>query len=264
MSELGNKVAIVVGAASGIGRVTAMMLAQRGARVVLADLSVDGGLSECVSEITGIGGAAIAVRVDHTEEDQVAALMTRTVDAFGTIDILVNNAAGTSPAFQADDRDVARMSVELWDRAMAVNLRGPMLACKHAVPHMIAGGGGAIVNTSSGVVYRGDSVRTAYSASKIGLHSLTMDVATAYGKHAVRCNAVSPGVILTDGLRQVLSAQQIEGFAAQNLVPFVGAPEDIAAVTCFLASPAARYITGQIIAVDGGMHVPQAIIGQGG
>lgn len=263
MKALEGMVAVVVGAASGIGRVTSVMLAKRGAQVVLGDLSLEGEIRECAEEIAQAGGEAIMVKVDHTVEAEVEAMVAKAVAEFGKINVLVNNAAGTSPAFQANDRDVVNMSVDLWDRAMAANLRGPMLTCKHAIPHMIAAGYGSIVNTSSGVVFRGDSVRAAYSASKIGIHSLTMDVATAYGKQNVRCNAVSPGVIVTEGLRKVLTAEQIDGFAEQNLTPYVGGPEDIAELTCFLASPAARYITGQIIAVDGGMHVPQKLIGQG-
>ncbi len=264
MNTLEGMVAVVVGAANGIGRVTSVMLAKRGAKVVLGDLSISGGLQECADEIAQAGGQAIMVEVDHTVEAQVAALAAKAAAAFGKINILVNNAAGTSPAFQANDRDVVNMSVDLWDKAMAVNLRGPMLTCKHVVPHMIAAGYGSIINTSSGVTHRGDSVRTAYSASKIGIHSLTMDVATAYGKQNVRCNAISPGVILTEGLRKVLTPEQIEVFGGQNLTPFVGGPEDIAEVTCFLASPASRYITGQIISVDGGMHVHQCTIGEHG
>lgn len=264
MKTLENMVAVVVGAASGIGRVTSVMLAQRGAKVVLGDLSTSEALQECAEEVFQVGGEAILVEVDHTLEEQVAALVAQAVAKFGKINILVNNAAGTSPAFQAEDRDVVNMSVELWDKAMAVNLRGPMLTCKHTIPHMIAAGYGSIINTSSGVTFRGDSVRAAYAASKIGLHSLTMDIATAYGKQNVRCNAVAPGLTLTEGLRKVLTPEQIEGFAQQNLTPFIGGPEDIAEVTCFLASPASRYMTGQILSVDGGMGVHQGIIGENG
>lgn len=264
MGALEGMVAVVVGAANGIGRVTSVMLAQRGAKVVLADISVCGGLRECHDEIVRAGGQAIMVEVDHTNEVQVESLAAKAVEEFGKINILVNNAAGTSPEFQAQDRDVVTMSVDLWDRAMAVNLRGPMLCCKHVVPHMIAAGYGSIINTSSGVTLRGDSVRAAYSASKMGLNSLTMDVATAYGKQNVRCNAVVPGLILTEGLRKVLTPQQIDGFAEQNLTPFVARPEDIAEVTCFLAAPASRYITGQLITVDGGNSVRQSIVGENG
>lgn len=264
MKPLDNMVAVVVGAGTGIGRATAVMLAQRGANVVLGDLAITEALRECADAVAAAGGEAIMVAVDHTVEAQVEALAADAAKAFGKINILVNNAAGTTPEFQQGDRDVVTMSVELWDKAMAVNLRGPMLCCKHIVPHMIAAGYGSIINTSSGVTLRGDSVRAAYSASKNGVNSLTMDIATAYGKQNVRCNAVLPGLTLTDGLRKVLTADQIDGFADQNLTPFVGGPEDIAEVTCFLASPASRYITGQLISVDGGMAVHQAIIGQGG
>lgn len=264
MKPLENMVAMVVGAANGIGRVTALMLAERGAKLVLGDLAMGEGLQGCAEDIARIGGETLMVEVDHTCEEQVAALAARAVEKFGKVNILVNNAAGTSPAFQAEDLDVVNMPVDLWDRAMAVNLRGPMLTSKHVIPHMIDAEYGSIINTTSGVIFRGDSVRAAYSASKIGIVSLTMDIATAYGKKNVRCNAVSPGVILTEGLRKVLTPEQIEGFAGENLVPFVGQPEDIAEVTCFLASPASRYITGQVLAVDGGMHVHQCATGENG
>lgn len=263
MTRLDGMTAMVVGSAQGIGRATAVMLAARGARLALADLRAGQALDELAAAIVADGGKAMTLEVDHTDETQVERAVAQAVDHFGALNILVNNAAGTSPEFQAMDRDVVTMPVALWDRAMATNLRGPMLTCKHAIPHMIAAGYGSIVNTSSGVTFRGDSVRTAYAASKIGLHSLTMDIATAYGKQNVRCNAVSPGVILTDGLRAVLTQNQIDGFVAQNLTPYAGTPDDIAEVTCFLASPAARYVTGQVIAVDGGQHVHQNVIGQG-
>lgn len=263
MTRLDGMTAMVVGSAQGIGRATAVMLAARGARLVLADLRAGQALDDLAAEIVAGGGEAITVAVDHTQEDEVQRMVATAVGHFGALNILVNNAAGTSPEFQANDRDIVTMPVELWDRAMATNLRGPMLTCKHTIPHMIAAGYGSIVNTSSGVTFRGDSVRAAYAASKIGLHSLTMDIATAYGKQNVRCNAVSPGVILTDGLRAVLTSEQIDGFVAENLTPYAGTPDDIAEVTCFLVSPAARYVTGQVIAVDGGQHVHQNVIGQG-
>jgi NAD(P)-dependent dehydrogenase (short-subunit alcohol dehydrogenase family) len=145
---------------------------------------------------------------------------------------------------------------------MANNLRGPMLTCKHTIPHMIAAGYGSIINTGSGVVFRGDTVRNAYSASKIGLHSMTMDIATSYGKDNVRCNLISPGLIMTQSVRDGVDDAALAAVAGQNLVPFIGEPNDIAEVSCFLASPASRYITGQIIAVDGGLHVHQCVIGQ--
>ena len=263
MTRLDGLTAMVVGSAQGIGRATAVMLAARGARLVLADLRAGQALDDLAAEIVAGGGEAITVTVDHTQEDGVRRMVATAVGHFGALHILVNNAAGTSPEFQANDRDIVTMPVELWDRAMATNLRGPMLTCKHTIPHMIAAGYGAIVNTSSGVTFRGDAVRAAYAASKIGLHSLTMDIATAYGKQNVRCNAVSPGVILTDGLRAVLTSEQIDGIVAENLTPYAGTPDDIAEVTCFLVSPAARYVTGQVIAVDGGQHVHQNVIGQG-
>lgn len=262
MQRFEDMVAIVVGGADNIGRATAVMLAEGGAHVVIGYHANASGAQEGMAEIEAAGGQAIAVQVDHSREDSVTALIDLTVSTFGKINILVNNAAKIGGDFLKRDRDVASMDADYWDDVMVNNLRGPMLTCKHSIPHMIAAGGGAIVNTGSGVVFRGDSVRTAYSASKIGLHSLTMDIATTYGKQNIRCNLVSPGLTMTRSVTESLEQHHINALAAQNLVPFVGEPKDLANVTCFLASPAARYVTGQIIAVDGGLHVHQCVVGQ--
>jgi len=261
-SRFADMVAIVLGGADNIGRATAAMLARGGARVVIGYRSNAAGAEDALREIGDQGGEAMAVRVDHSQEQDVAELVRRTVEAFGTINILVNNAALVGAAQREADLDVVRMDVEHWDEAMAVNLRGPMLACKHSIPHMIRAGYGSIINTGTGAVFKGDSVRTAYSASKNGLHALTLNIATAYGKQNVRCNLVAPGLVMTRTVVGQLDKASIAGFTEQNLVPFVGEPDDIAHVTCFLASREARYVTGQIITVDGGMLVHQCTIGR--
>jgi NAD(P)-dependent dehydrogenase (short-subunit alcohol dehydrogenase family) len=260
MRTLNEKVAIVVGAADGIGRATAKGLARQGARVVLAYHSNLKGAEIGVEEIRDEGGVAQAFKVDYTDEGQVKELMQATIHSYGAIHVLINNATINNVEQLSKDRDVVNMDGEYWDLSMRVNLKGPMLTCKHAIPHMVKAGYGSIVNTGSGVVFRGDSVRTGYAAAKSGLHSLTMNIATQYGKQNVRCNVVSPGLVLTNLVREYLTPEQIAKLTAENLVPFIGEPEDLANVSVFLASPQSRYITGQLIAVDGGLHVHQSIL----
>lgn len=252
MNRLNDKAAIVTGAASGIGRVSAMALAQAGARVAVADIDA-AGAETVAAEIVAAGGDARAVTVDLSQEDSVRAMVEAAVGAFGTVDILHNNAALTAPDVISRDMDIVNMDTAIWDRVMAVNLRGAMLGCKHALPHMLKRGAGAIINTSSVSGLAGDLALPAYGASKAGLNLLTQYVATQYGKQGVRCNAIAPGVIETPALARKISDEQRERYLAHHLTPRLGRPEDIAHTVVFLASDEAAYITGQIIAVDGGL-----------
>ena len=252
MTELlSGKVAIVTGAASGIGRATAIALGRAGAAVVAADL--DGrGADTVAHEITAAGGQAIGVAADVAREADVAAMIASAVSRFGGIDILHNNAAASAATFMSRDRDIVSMDVDVWDTAFAVNLRGPMLGCKHAIPHMIARGGGAIVNTSSASGLQGDLARPAYGSTKGALNTLTLYVATMYGRQGIRCNAVAPGIMATPALLANMPAEDIAMYERSNLTPRLGTPDDIAAAVLFLVSPAAGFITGQVISVDGG------------
>ncbi len=249
---LENRVAIVTGGASGIGRATCEALASAGASVVVADLHGDGaeGLADALCQR---GHAAIGVEADVGDERSVVAMIEAAVSRFGGLDILHNNAADSDPALMSRDLGVAEMDAEVWDRTMRVNLRGPMLGCKHAIPHMIARGGGAIVNTSSASGLTGDFSRSAYAASKAGLGSLTASVAAQYGKQGVRANAIAPGVIATPALEANVPADQVAVYAENTLTARLGRPEDIAAAVVFLASDAAAFITGQVLSVDGGL-----------
>ncbi len=250
--KLEGKTAIVTGAASGIGRATALAMVSEGAAVVVADL--DGVAAErVVAEIADLGGRGLAKETDVSDEASVVAMVEAAVKGFGGLDLLHNNAADSSPEMQSADGEVTGLDVVVWDRALAVNLRGPMLGCKHAIPHMLERGGGVIVNTSSGAGLTGDVVRTAYGVSKAGLDSLTRYVATQYGKRGIRCNSIAPGAISTPSLEANVPPEQIAIYERNHLTPRLGRPEDIAATVVFLCSEDADFITGQVVCVDGGM-----------
>lgn len=255
MSALEGKVAVVTGGAGGIGAATVASLAEAGARVVVADVS-EKAIAEVVESLTSHGLKVAGHVVDVSSEDSVRALVKFTVDTFGGVDILDNNAALVSAIKR--DRDVVNMPVELWDEVMAVNLRGPMLMCKHTVPVMIERGGGSIINIASGQGLSGDRTMVAYGSSKGGLIALTRFVAAAYGDHGIRCNTVAPGLIKTPSLDADMPEFVQDKIRVHNLIPRLGTPADVAEFVTFLASPAASFITGQIVSVDGGFlsHLP--------
>ena len=259
MGVLDGKVAIVTGSGSGIGRATASRMTAEGARVVVADINLDGA-KETVAAIENAGGEAVAQWVDIGEEDAIEAMVRAAVETFGRLDCIHNNAANVTVVPR--DLDVAGMDVEVWDATMRVNLRGAMLGCKHALPQMVEQGGGAIVNTSSMAGQFGDLNRVAYGVSKAGIDSLTRYVATQYGKQGVRCNAIAPGVVDTPALAANVPPEQVEMFLRSAVTPTLGKPDDIAGVVAFLASDAARFITGQVISVDGGMAMHTPLYGE--
>ena len=257
MGTLEGKIAVITGAASGIGRASALKMAAEGARVVVSDRNEAGAIAVTAS-IVERGGTALAVRADVTDESDVARMIATAVDSWGGLDILHNNAGTTDVTDVGADGDITTMSIEFWDHMMAVNLRGPMLGCKHAIPHMIARGGGSIVQTSSMSSLAGDLRYAAYGAAKGGLNSFTRYVATMYGKQGIRANAVCPGLVVTPATREHFEPAMLELYESNHLTPRLGTPENIADVVAFLASDAAAYVTGQSIPVDGGLftHLP--------
>jgi NAD(P)-dependent dehydrogenase (short-subunit alcohol dehydrogenase family) len=256
MSRLDGKIAIITGAASGIGKATAIRVAAEGARTVVADLNADGA-REVAATIAAAGGQATAVQVDLGDPGSVRTMVEAAVSAYGGLDILHNNAAATRLA-ATKDLPVAAADTDVWDDTMRVNLRGAMVAIQAAVPHMIARGGGSVINTASGSGLAGDLRNPAYGASKAALISLTRYVATEFGKQGVRCNAISPGfiVIAEKPGREAVHATMLR----HHLTPRLGCPEDIAALVVFLASDESAFITGQNICADGGLLAHQPFV----
>jgi NAD(P)-dependent dehydrogenase (short-subunit alcohol dehydrogenase family) len=257
--DLTGKVAIVTGAGGvgGIGAQTARVLAEAGARVVLADLP-SSNLQMVTQALSSDGFEVAHCATDISDEHSVEALIQFTRQKFGRLDILDNNAASQG---HAEDRDVQSMSVELWDKVMSVNARGTMLMCKHALPAMIAGGGGSIINISSGTSVAGDCFATAYAASKGAINTFTKYVATQYGAQGIRCNALVVGLILTPTLEATLPEPLREIFRQHKLTQRLGSPLDVAQMVAFLASSRSSFITGQLLPVDGGFyaHTPTTV-----
>jgi len=262
MERLKGKVAIVTGATGGIGVATCERFIREGARVALAARS----LERAAPLADRLGPDAFAVHCELSDDASIKAAIEATVSRFGRLDILVNNAAGTDSRLHRGDTTVVDMSLEVWDEAMNLNVRSAMIACRCAILHMISAGAGSIINTASGSGHVGDMVRTAYGASKAALMTLTKYVATQYGRRGVRCNAIAPGLIVID---KVKDNKHMQDFIFPHvLTPRLGAPDDVAALAAFLGSDESGYITGQIIDCDGGMmahqpHFAQAMAGQG-
>jgi NAD(P)-dependent dehydrogenase (short-subunit alcohol dehydrogenase family) len=258
MSRFDGKVAIVTGGAGNIGRATARLLASEGAGVTVADLDGDAAAS-VAAEIAAADGTARAQTVDVTDPDAVEAMVRDTVASYGGLDVLHNNAAAI--ALNGQDQDVVAMDLETWHRVLEVNLTGPMLGCRFAIPAMLERGGGSIVNTASAAAFYGSTTLAAYGTSKAGLVALTRYVATAYGDRGIRCNAVAPGVVVDRVTQDALggpTGDTLRRYTASHLVGRLGYPEEIAAAVAYLASDDGSFITGETLRVDGGMtaHSP--------
>ena len=257
--SLSNKVAIVTGGGGGIGGDTARLLAKCGAAVAVVDI-IEDNAARVADEIRQAGGTAAAYRADLAQEEDVEAMVSAAARQFGRLDILVNNAALTAPGDIGPDMEVgiADMPTALWDRTMAVNLRGTMLCSKYAIAHMVKGGGGSIVNLSSIGGLQARPTLSAYGVSKAAVNMLTQYIATGYGRMGIRCNAVAPGFTVTETGLISLSDEDRRLRKRHTVLGRFGEPRDVANMIAFLASDEARVITGQVIAVDAGVtiHLP--------
>jgi NAD(P)-dependent dehydrogenase (short-subunit alcohol dehydrogenase family) len=254
-----GKVAIVTGSASGVGEATAKLMAQAGAKVVVADLDTDGA-KRVADLIVADGGEAVPATVDIAEEAQVRDMVATAVDAFGGIDILVNNAAYRPKA------GFMEMDVATWDKMHAVNTRGTFLCMRETIKVMQAQGkerGGAIINISTiGTAHPTIFSNTHYDSSKAGINSLTKTSAAEFAPDGIRINAVMPGGVDTAGSRKMRAAQAEITFSGPiaigggaRMLLGMAEPIQLASTILFLASPASSYMTGHIMAVDGGYLV---------
>lgn len=255
MGRLEGKRAVLIGSAHGMGRATAEMMAREGASVIVADIAGDVA-AEVAENIRSNGGVARSASVDISDETAVSELFEEAKAALGGVDVLHNNAAilGTAEVAADGVSPVLDIPTAVWDRTLEVNLRGVWLACKYAVQQMLETGGGSIINTASLAALSLMTTSGAYSVSKGGVNTLTLAIATHYGRFGVRCNAINPGMIRT----RHLNAEYEHMLVRHNLLPRIGEPHDIASLVTFLASDESGYLTGQLITLDGGfsVHVP--------
>ncbi len=244
--DLKGKVALITGASRGIGKGIAKMLAEEGAKVVVNYASNHQAAEETVAEIKEIGGEAIAIQADISQEQQVKSLVQVILDKWERIDILVNNAGITR------DGLLLRIKETDWDTVLDINLKGTFLCSKAVLKPMMRQRFGRIINITSVVGIAGNAGQTNYSAAKAGIIGFTKSLAKEVASRGITVNAIAPGYIATD-MTAGLSEKVIKDLEQQIPAGRVGEPEDIAVLAAFLVSPAASYLTGQIIAVDGGL-----------
>jgi 3-oxoacyl-[acyl-carrier protein] reductase len=243
-------VAIVTGASRGIGRAIASALAAAGYRIIASYRDRDGQATDLVEKIRTAGGEAIAVRADVGRPAEADALIRAALDAFGQVDVLVNNAGVHLPGVP-----LAAVGWEDWERILQVNLSGPLRLIQALVPHMRERRHGNIVNISSNVSQRLPAGSGPYTVSKVGLEALTRILAKEEGSYGIRVNAIAPGPIRTDMLEEsleVMGPERAKAFIRSVPLGRTGRPEEIAGAVAFLVSDAASYITGQILYVNGG------------
>ncbi|MDF2566502.1 MAG: 3-oxoacyl-(acyl-carrier-protein) reductase [Massilibacillus sp.] len=247
--RLKGKVAVVTGAASGMGKEIAILYAKEGAKVVVSDLNLDAAKAT-VAEIESNGGIATALQVNVVKEEDIQNLINTAVNTYGTLDILVNNAG-----IMDDFVPAADLTDELWERVFAINATGPMRAIRKALPVFTGQGSGVIVNIASAGGFMGSRAGAAYTAAKHAVIGLTKNVGFQYATLGVRCNAIAPGAINTNISKSMGKPHEFgmgRAMAGMNLNPRIGEPEEIARVALFLASDDASFVNGTVVIADAG------------
>jgi 3-oxoacyl-[acyl-carrier protein] reductase len=255
-SGLRGKVVVITGAGAGIGRATAVRFAEEGAKVAAWDVSVHGA-SQLQSEIAGVGGEACFDPVNVTDPSEIQSATESVLERWERIDILINNAGIVRDAQLVKwngNGPESIMSEEMWDAVINVNLKGVFLTTRAVVPHMIKAGGGVIISAASVVGLFGNFGQTNYVASKAGVIGMTRTWARELGKYKIRVNAVAPGFIATEMIRN-MPEKIIKAMIARTPLGRVGTPEDVANVYAWLASDQASFVHGAVISVDGGVVI---------
>ena len=249
--DFSGRVALVTGAASGIGRAAALAFAQAGAKLVLADIDAEAGAA-LAARIEGAGGQALFVRTDVSRGEQVDAMMQQALARFGRVDCAFNNAG-----IEEEHQKLAESDEALYDRMMAINVKGVWLCMRRQIAQMLVQGGGAIVNTASVAGLVGAPRHAIYAASKHAVVGLTKSAATEYGKKGIRINSVCPGVIRTPMLERALERDPSweAGLVALHPIGRLGEAQDVVSAVLWLCSDGAAFVCGHQLVVDGGMTV---------
>lgn len=253
MARLSEKVAIITGSASGIGRASALRFASEGAAVVVADLNGEGA-EKVAREIEQAGGSALAMTVDVAVESQLKVMVENAIEHFGKLDILFNNACNTDPVMSKKDGDFFTFDAEVFHHRMQTNVLAGVLAARFAMPHFLERGEGCILFTSSSSSLKGEVAQFSYGATKAAVNWYVQTLAATFGKQGVRCNGIVPGVIRTAGMEMWASDEMKDAFLDMHQCPRLGLPEDIAAMATFLASDEAAFTNGALYYMDGGIN----------
>jgi NAD(P)-dependent dehydrogenase (short-subunit alcohol dehydrogenase family) len=249
--DLSGKVAVITGASRGIGQAITELYAQAGAKVVLSSRKLEG-LEEVASSIRAAGGEALAVAAHNGDKAQLQALVQKSVEAYGGVDILVNNAATNphfGPVLEAED--------SMWQKTFEVNLMGNFWLCQAVAPIMRVRGGGRIINVASVNGIRPGAMQGVYSVTKAGIINLTQTLAMELAADKIRVNAIAPGLVRTKFARAIWESDVVyNAIVGRTPVNRIGEPDDIAGIALYLAAPASEFTTGQVFVVDGGISVP--------
>ena len=250
MGRLDGKVALITGGGGGMGREAAELFAREGARVAVSDVTEDGGAAT-VAAIEAAGGKATFVRADVSRAADAEAMVTHTIAAFGALHVLYNNAG----VMLGDDAGAVDTEEEVWDRTVAINLKGVWLGCKYGIPAMLDSGGGSIINVASFVSFLGAATpQIAYTASKGGVLAMTREIAVIHARQGIRANALCPGPILTPLLEQLLSDPQRRQRRLVHIpMGRFGEAREVVNAALFLASDESSLMTGAALVVDGGI-----------